>query len=365
MANAIAVKEQAPLSPFGSIDSFETCQRMAKALAASTFIPKAFKGNVGDCLIILETASRSNMPIMALMQNMYVVHGKPSMSSSFMAGLINNSNRFDGPLRFIYNDDRTECYAVATKDGQEYRSIVVSIDMAKNEGWMSKSGSKWKTMSDVMLQYRAISFFARAYCADLIMGMRTVDELRDMPVDDVVPQDGAAKELNEKFAPPVVEEKVDTGTGEIIDVEPEQVDPPGDTGSGKDVDQDVSTDRESKHYRTRPKVIAAFKKEIDAIENSMHLDRWRQKHQNRVVRELPKESDQTEVFAYAQGVYESLLAKESENKNIPPSPAEEVGAEETTSKVLIYCPNGNGDVTVDYCEAECPARDGCPALSNL
>ena len=315
----------APISPFGSLETFEAAQRMAKALAASTFIPKEFRNNIGDCLILLETAARTGMPIMALLQNMYVVYGKPSFSSAFMAGLINNSRRFDGPLKFHYNDDKTECYAYATKDGEEYRGITVSMEMARAEGWLSKKGSKWQTMPQLMLQYRATSFFARAYCADLIMGMRPVDELVDMGQQGPVIVEDAADNLNDKFSAPAEAVKEDTS--------------------------EVKT----RGARTRPKVIKSFKDEIDLVETAEKLDTWRYKHQSRIARDLPKESDQQEVYQYAQERYERL-------KNAEQKEAEAAGNESATGQpeLIHACPAGKGNVPESYCNGECGSRQGCP-----
>ncbi len=206
----------APLSPFGSIAEFETAQRMAKALAASTFVPKEFQNNIGDCLVLLETASRTNMPIMALMQNMYIVYGKPSFSSAFMTGLINSSGRFKSPLQFEYNKERTSCYAHATNhDGQIYRGITVTMAMANAEGWTNKKGSKWKTMPELMLQYRAASFFAKAYCADIIMGMRDQYEVEDSAPDNSL-ESGVGEALNT-----VIVTQTDEQQNETIDASPQ------------------------------------------------------------------------------------------------------------------------------------------------
>ena len=44
-------------------------------------------------------------------------------------------------------------------------------------------------MPDLMLRYRAATFFSRLYCPELTMGMRTTDELEDMV--DVTPTTNA------------------------------------------------------------------------------------------------------------------------------------------------------------------------------
>ena len=53
------------------------------------------------------------------------------------------------------------------------------MDMANAEGWVQKNGSKWKTMPQVMLRYRAASFFARMNCPELTLGYYSQDEVID------------------------------------------------------------------------------------------------------------------------------------------------------------------------------------------
>jgi hypothetical protein len=48
--------------------------------------------------------------------------------------------------------------------------------MAKADGWYQKEGSKWKTLPQLMLMYRAAAFFSRTFCPELSLGMQTVDE---------------------------------------------------------------------------------------------------------------------------------------------------------------------------------------------
>ena len=66
------------------------------------------------------------------------------------------------------------------------KSIDVTIGMAKAEKWYDKNGSKWKTMSQLMLQYRAATFLIRTVAPELAMGLRTDDEVID--TIDVTPE---------------------------------------------------------------------------------------------------------------------------------------------------------------------------------
>ena len=54
------------------------------------------------------------------------------------------------------------------------------MEMAKKEGWFDKSGSKWKTMPNQMLRYRAAAFWQRVYCPEISMGLMTAEEAEDI-----------------------------------------------------------------------------------------------------------------------------------------------------------------------------------------
>jgi len=123
------------------------------------------------------------------MQNIYVVHGKPSFSSKFAIAMINASGRFEGNTRFNLEGkgDNLSCYAYATYRGEKepIKGHTVTMKMAKDEKWIDKTGSKWKTMPEKMIKYRAASFFANEYCADLLLGMSIQEELEDITPREV------------------------------------------------------------------------------------------------------------------------------------------------------------------------------------
>ena len=52
--------------------------------------------------------------------------------------------------------------------------------MAKKEAWYNKDGSKWQSMCDLMLKYRAAAFFMRTECASIAMGFLTKEEVEDV-----------------------------------------------------------------------------------------------------------------------------------------------------------------------------------------
>jgi hypothetical protein len=195
-------------SVFSGIRAFEDAQRIAKALASSTLIPPQFQGQQGfaNCLVALEIAGRMNISPFLCMQHLHIIHGRPSWSSAFIIAMVNGCGRFT-PLRFEVSGegDSLACYAVATdiKTPQELTGPAITMLMAKKEGWSTKSGSKWATMPELMIRYRAAAFWGRLFAGDLLVGLQTQEEVIDV---ESVKVSVGIDELNAKVqAAPVVE----------------------------------------------------------------------------------------------------------------------------------------------------------------
>ncbi|KYQ80368.1 recombinase RecT [Acinetobacter sp. NRRL B-65365] len=263
---------------FLNVESFEFSQRVANMLSNSTLVPedyravkkvKAGKDNNGvmqyrdepnpnglsNCIIALNMANRMGADTLMIMQNLYLIEGRPSWSSQFILASINNSGRFS-PLRYelesrgekdvSYQETNwsngrkntvtktmrvhdVSCIAWATEQGvaipnfsledlKEHGGVYkcckaygipvlesskISIEMAIKEGWYTKNGSKWQTMPEQMLRYRAASFFGRVYAPEILMGLRSVEEEQDMidvtPEPEVINTAGQVRALKQKI----------------------------------------------------------------------------------------------------------------------------------------------------------------------
>ena len=200
-------------SVFSGIQAFEDAQRIAKALASSTLIPPQFQGQQGfaNCLVALEISHRMRMSPFQVMQNLHIIHGRPSWSSQFIIGLINGCGRFS-PLRYEISGqgEAMACYCVATElaTGTDLKGPTVTMAMAKKEGWSTKSGSKWQTMPELMIRYRAAAFWGRLYIPELLVGIQTEEEVVDVEPVTVRPEPTLPKttleDLNQQIAAPVV-----------------------------------------------------------------------------------------------------------------------------------------------------------------
>lgn len=223
-----------------SLEGFELAQRIAKMLAASTMVPEVYRdtlkikdgkdqnGNwlyrsepnpngLANCVIALNMANRMGADPLMIMQNLYIVEGRPAWSSQFVIGAINTSGKYS-PLRFEMEDRGEIEVTYTTKDwkwnerarkslpeekvhtiklrnivckawaieagtGERLESAEISMEMAVKEGWYQKNGSKWQTMPEQMLRYRAASFFGRIYAPEVLMGIRTQEEEMESIID--------------------------------------------------------------------------------------------------------------------------------------------------------------------------------------
>lgn len=209
----IVKTEAAPVLAPGSAGSvwtdpiaFNRLLHSAKVLSQSDLVPDAYRGKPQNCLIALDMAVRMNMHPLQVMQNLYVVKGKPSWSGQACIAMIHACGRFAGiNLEYVGEPgtDSWGCRMVALRlsDGERVVGTTITIAMAKGEGWLSNS--KWKTMPQQMLGYRAAAFFARLYCPDALVGLQTYEE-----VVDADERSAGGSELTDALNCETVEEEV-------------------------------------------------------------------------------------------------------------------------------------------------------------
>ena len=219
--------------------SFAETMQAAQILSNSSLVPKDYRcfiptkeygklqydnqGNVigennpnatANCLIALNMANRMGYDPLMIMQNLYIIEGRPAWSSQFIIAAINACGKFS-PLRFEivkhgmtdveytvtqgYGKNKTSenvktqvenvscvAWAIEKATGERIESAKIDMVMAIKEGWYQKNGSKWQTMPDQMLRYRAAAFFGRIYAPEILMGIYSADEVRDFV--DVTPE---------------------------------------------------------------------------------------------------------------------------------------------------------------------------------
>lgn len=224
---------------------FETMQRICRMYTSSELVPDMYRTSaknpeasaIGNTMIAVEMSHRIGASTLMVMQNLVIIHGRPSWSSKFLIATVNTSGRFN-PLKYKFenlgklgkvkyteyvwddaarkklpvvkefdgtNVDNWEAIAYTTAKGSDeiLESSPVSVEMAITEGWYTKNNSKWPNMTRQMLTYRTASFWTSAYAPELSMGMRTVEEEQDInyidiPHEDVSNEVKATENIKEK-----------------------------------------------------------------------------------------------------------------------------------------------------------------------
>lgn len=264
---------------FGSLQGFELMQRAARLLSSSTLVPVAYRqtiekldrfGNVkesrenpnalANSVVALNMAQRMGADPLMVMQNLYIVEGRPSWSSQWIIAAINGCGRFS-PLRFRIesrgereveykstywensqrhtkvekvkiNDKVCVAWAIEKETGEVIESPAVSIEMAVLEGWYTKNGSKWQTMDEVMLRYRTASFFGKLYAPELLMGLQTVEEAQDI-IEATTGPDGTISVNVDELRGGTAQAQRQASAADVTDVEARDTQAAQDTSPAK------------------------------------------------------------------------------------------------------------------------------------
>lgn len=194
---------------------FKLAQRQAVALSQSSLVPQQFKNNVPNCLIAMNMAKRLSADPLMVMQNLYIVHEKPGWSSKFLIAACNQTGRFSAiKYKFDGEGDQYGCTAYVTEFAtkEKIEGPKVTLAMVRAEGWLTKNGSKWKTMPELMFRYRAASFFVNTTCPEIAMGLQTREELEDVIDIQSASPSASLVALREQ-----IEERHQIGTAKPID----------------------------------------------------------------------------------------------------------------------------------------------------
>ena len=184
------------VSPLEKIATYAELWQAGEMFAGSQLVPESFRGKPGDCAIALDLALRLDLNPLSLFPQLYVIHGRPSLSAQYMIALVNRSGRFtpitwqegdDGVVEYTaYGKTRKipNYYAVASFKsvitGETYASTRVDVRLAHANGWLTKDGSKWQTMPAQMCRYRSASWLIKSYAPELAMGLSFADESEDI-----------------------------------------------------------------------------------------------------------------------------------------------------------------------------------------
>ena len=186
LAKSTTHTDTSPMACLLDTELFNHLWRVATAYSRSFMVPDHFRGKADDCFVAAQLALRLEIDLFMLMQNMYVVHGKPGMEAKLAIALCNDRGPFRERIQWKFEGEgkNRSCTAFAhDKQTGNLCEQTITWAMVEAEGWNKKEGSKWRTIPDLMFKYRTASWLIKTNCPEVLMGMQTTDELADIIVD--------------------------------------------------------------------------------------------------------------------------------------------------------------------------------------
>jgi hypothetical protein len=185
---------------------------LAKAFAESKMVPDHFKKSIGDCYIAINLAQRFGMDAWSVMQELYIIQGKPMMSGKMAIAILNHS--LADPLRPVYSGagDDLEITLSGRPEGETGPlSVTMKVKDAKT------SNEQWKKNPEQMLMYAASRMWGRRYTPDILLGIVFDDEEITNPGFN-----GSRPQMTHKPSTPIASPQgrvdvIDEETGEVLD----------------------------------------------------------------------------------------------------------------------------------------------------
>jgi hypothetical protein len=149
--------------------------RQAEALAKSGMIPDHFTNKPLMVFPIVQLAYDLNLPPLTVLQNCFMIGGKPGISAKMCIALCNRAQKFAGPIRFKSegSGDDLAVTALAPLHDGDVVEVTVDLALARREGWTRNK--KYQSMPEHMLRLRAATWLINLYCPEVLLGLEVGD----------------------------------------------------------------------------------------------------------------------------------------------------------------------------------------------
>lgn len=155
--------------------AYALCEKLA---ALGDAIPSALRNNPGKIMAVVKAGAEMGIPPMRAMNSIYLFDGNVIMGAHLMAGL---AQSHPDCAMFLVTDGDNEAVAEVRRRSWPEGKIATyryTLDDARQAGLLGKG--MWKKHTRAMLRARVTGVAARAAFADVMAGVYTQDEGREM-----------------------------------------------------------------------------------------------------------------------------------------------------------------------------------------
>lgn len=158
----------------------EAAHQLANALTTTTFVPKHFKGNVGDATAAILMGDELGLSPLAAFRSIYVVHGTPALYARGMVALAQSRGHE------VWTEKSTDSEVVVKgrrKGSEAIETAAWTIQRAAKAGYTSNN--KYNSNPQEMLYSKAAAEICRKIAADALAGVPY--SVEDLELEDDQP----------------------------------------------------------------------------------------------------------------------------------------------------------------------------------
>ena len=185
----ITTQRKAPIG-FGSqgvqLASLEEAFRFANAIVASGFAPKGME-RPESVLVAIQLGAEIGLTPMAALQNTAVINGRPAIYGDAALALVRSSGLLESYKEEEIGEANSDTHGykvTAVRKGEQAAVDTFTVADAKRAKLWGKSGP-WSEYPKRMLRFRARGYVLRDLFGDVLKGLRTIEEARDIPAEPV------------------------------------------------------------------------------------------------------------------------------------------------------------------------------------
>lgn len=163
-------------APTNFTEALAFCER----LAISDIVPKQYKGKPADILVAIQYGAEVGLQPMQALNSICVINGRPGLYGDGFLGIILSQPDCIDVEEMDFPEILAKGSATCTikRRGRKPVTKTFTLAMAQTAGLTTKDGP-WKQYVARQLQMRARGFAGRDAYADVLRGIKTVEELLD------------------------------------------------------------------------------------------------------------------------------------------------------------------------------------------
>ncbi len=169
--------------------SIDEAFRFAKAVVASGFAPKGME-KPESVMIAIQLGMELGLTPMAALQNTAIINGRPAIYGDAALALVRSSGQLVSYAETEVGEPGKDTHGFTVtvqRRGFDAASETFTVADAKAAKLWGKAGP-WTDYPKRMLKFRARGFLLRDQFGDILKGLRTVEEARDIaPEINVTP----------------------------------------------------------------------------------------------------------------------------------------------------------------------------------